>query len=74
MVRSFHTQADPTLTCPGRLESSHLPNPRAMINDRINRMGPEQYPPIPALVRNENPPYPRLTGTDYQKSILKVES
>jgi len=47
------------------LASSHLPNPRAMINDRINRMGPEQYPPSPALLCNETPPYPRLTGTDY---------
>ncbi len=37
-------------------------------------MEPEQYPPSPALVRNENLPYPRLTGTDYEKSILKVKS
>ncbi len=44
------------------------------MNERINRMEPEQYPPSPALLRNENPPYPRLTGTDYGKSILKVES
>ena len=35
------------------------------MNERINRMEPEQYPPSPALLRNENPPYPRLTGTDY---------
>ncbi len=37
-------------------------------------MGPEQYPPSPALFRTELTPYPRLTGTNYQKSILKVES
>ena len=74
MARSRHTQAHPTLTCPTRLESSHLPNPHAIVDDRINRTEPEQYPPSPALVRNENPPYPRLTGTDYKKSILKVKS
>jgi len=62
------------LACPTCLESSHLPNPHAMINDRINRMEPEQYPPSPALLRNETPPYPRLIGTDYGKSIFKVES
>ena len=56
------------------LESSDLPNPQAIMNDRINRMESEQYPPSPAFLRNENPPYPRLTGTDYRKSILKVES
>ena len=59
---------------PSRLESSHLPNPYAIMNDRINSVEPEQYPPSPALLRNENPPYPRLTGMDYQKSTLKVES
>ena len=74
MARSRHTQTHPTLTCPTRLESSHLLNPNAIVNDRINRMEPEQYPPSPALVRNELPPYPRLTGTDYKNSILKVES
>ncbi len=37
-------------------------------------MGPEQYPPISALIRNENTLYPRLIGMDYQKFILKVES
>ena len=37
-------------------------------------MGPEQYPPIPAWFRNENPPYPRLSGTDYQKSIFMEEA
>ncbi len=74
MAWNCHTQAYPTLTCPTRSESSHLPNPHAMINDGINRMGPEQYLPSPALLRNENPPYPRLTGMDYRKFILKVES
>ncbi|GEM_PF-1607255 len=44
------------------------------MNDRVNRMEPEQYPPSPALRRNENPPYPRLIGTDYKNSIFKVES
>jgi len=68
------TQVHPTPTCPTHLSGSHLPNPRAMVNNRINRMGPEQYPPSPALLRNETPPYPRLTGTDYWKFILKVES
>ena len=71
MARSRLTQAARSLT---RLENSHLPNPHAIMNDGINRMEPEQYPPSPALLRNENPPYPRLTGTDYRKSILKVES
>jgi len=65
MAPSGHTQAHPTLTRPTRLESSHLPNPHAIMNDRINRMEPEQYPPSPALFRNEDPLYPRLTGTDY---------
>jgi len=74
MARGRLTQTHPSLTCPTRLESSHLPNLRAIMNDRINRMGPEQYPPSPAWSRNENPPYPRLIGTDYRKSILKVES
>ena len=64
MARSRLIQAHPSLTRPTRLESSHLPNLYAIMNDRINRMGPEQYPPSPALVRNENPPYPRLIGTD----------
>ncbi len=68
MARSRHTQAHPTLARPPRLESSHLPNPQAIVNDRLNGMEPEQYPPSPALIRNENPPYPRLTGTDYQKA------
>ena len=72
--RSRHTQARPTLARPTRLESGHLPNPPAIVNDRINRMEPEQYPPSPALARNEPPPHPRLTGTDYKKSILKLES
>lgn len=63
--RSRHTQAHPTLTCPTRLDSSHLPNPHAIVNDRINRMELEQYPPSPALFRNELLPYPRLTGIDY---------
>ncbi len=78
---SFHDGPEPPHPSPpvsdlslARLESSHLPNQYAMVNDRINRMEPEQYPPSPALCRNENPPYPRLIGTDYQKFILKVES
>ena len=65
MAGSRHTQAHPTLTCPTRLESSHLPNPHAIMNARVNRREPEQYPPSPALLRNELPLYPRLTGTDY---------
>jgi len=44
------------------------------MNDRINRMEPEQYPLSPALPRNETRPYPRPIGTDYGKSILNVES
>ena len=51
-----------------RLRSSRLPNPRAIMNDRVNRMEPEQYPPYPALSRNETPPYPRLIGTNCQKA------
>ncbi len=71
LARNRLTQAHPS---PTYLESSHLPNPQAIMNDWINRMEPEQYPPSPALLRNENPPYPRLIGTDYRKFILKVES
>jgi len=74
MAGSRLIQAHPRLTRPTRLESNRLPNPYAIMNNRINGMGPEQYPPSPALVRNEIPPYPRLFGTDYQKSIFKVES
>jgi hypothetical protein len=74
VARNHHIQAHPTLARPICLESSHLPNPQAIMNDRVNRMEPEQYPPSPALSRNESPPYSRLIGTDYQKSILKVES
>jgi len=74
MAWSRHIQGHSTLTCPTRLKSSHLPNPHAIMNARVNRMGPEQYPPSPALSRNETPPYPRLTGTDYRKFIFKVES
>ncbi len=65
VARSRLTQAHPSLTRPTRLESSHLPNPHAIMNARINGMEPEQYPPSPALLRNEMPPYPRLIGTDY---------
>ncbi len=65
MARGRLIQAHLSLTCPNRLENTHLPNQQAIMNDRINRMGPEQYPPSPALLRNEIPPYPRLTGTDY---------
>jgi len=50
MARSRRTQAHPTRTCPTGLESSHLPNPHAMINDRINHIGPEQYPRVPHCV------------------------
>ena len=64
IARPRHTQAHPTQAEPPRLETSHLPNPRAIMNDRVNRTAPERYPPSPALVRNEHPPYPRLTGTD----------
>ncbi len=64
MARSRLIQTHLSLTGPTRLESSHLPNPQAIMNDRINRIEPEQYPPSPALSRNENPPYPRLIGTD----------
>ena len=59
---------------PTGLAGGRLPNAYAIMNDRINGMGPEQYPPILALVRNETPAYPRPTGTDYWKSTLKVES
>ena len=55
MAGSHHTQAHPTLARPTCLESSHLLNPQAIMNDRVNRMEPEQYPPSPALFRNENP-------------------
>ncbi len=51
-----------------RLESSRLPNPQAIMNDRVNRMEPEQYPPYPALPRNETPPYPRLIGTNCREA------
>ncbi len=44
------------------------------MNGRVNCMEPEQYPPISALIRNENLPYPRLIGTDYENSMFKVES
>lgn len=64
----------PKPTRPTRLENSHLPISNAMMNDRVNHMEPEQYPPTPTLSRNETPPYRRLTGMDYKKSILKVES
>jgi len=74
VVRRCHAQAHPTPILPPCLESNHLPNPDAIMNDRVNRMEPEQYPPSPALRRNENPPYPRLIGTDYKNSIFKVES
>ena len=74
MARGRLIQAHPSLSRPSRLENRPLPNQQAIMNDWINRMEPEQYPPSPALLRNENPPYPRLIGTDYRKSILKVES
>ena len=50
-------------------ESSHLPNSNATMNGRVNGIHPEQYPPSPALSRNETLPYPRLSGTDNRKPI-----
>ena len=41
---------------------------------QVNRAYPKQYPPIPALIRNENPPYRRLSGMDPQSPELKVIS
>ncbi len=79
MARSCHAHIPierllQALACATRFESRRLPNSQAIMNSRVNCMEPEQYPPISALVRNENPPYPRLTGTDYKKSIFKAES
>ena len=59
---------------PGRREGSQLPNSSAIVNDRVNRMDPERYPPVPAWNRNENPPYPRLFETNYKNFTFKVES
>ena len=53
---------------------NHLPNLQATMNGMVNSIQPEQYPPNPALPRNEHPAYPRLSGTDDRKSILKVKS
>jgi len=71
---SRHTHAGPMPTNRTCRESRPLPNLRATINDGVKHMDPEQYPPIPALSRNENPRCPRLSGTDYQKSMLQVEA
>ena len=49
-------------------ESNHLPNSHATMNGRVNGIHPEQYPPVPALSRNETPPYPRLSGTNNRRS------
>ena len=67
-ARNRHARVPPTLTRATRLGSSRLPNPQAIMNDRVNRMESEQYPPYPALPRNETPPYPRLIGTNFRKA------
>ncbi len=73
-MTGLHASAPTGAAIIARRPRMPLPNPCAIMNGKVNAMGPEQYPPSPALPRNETPPYPRLFATDYEKAILEVES
>ena len=53
--------------CPG---SGSMPSIAAWVNGGVL----QRYPPIPALIRNENPGFPHGSATNFREPKLKVKS